>query len=107
MGCRTVAGIYSEADLEKYGKKQLQSIGCLVYKFVSPTKRGVPDDITVCPDGRVFFIEYKTPNGTGKLSKLQELQIAKLRANNATVLVINSVKEVDALVKAIVSTCDA
>lgn len=90
--------IRTESSLEKYGKKQLQNIGCLVYKFSSPAKRGVPDSIVVRPDGRVFFIEYKTPFKGGKLSKLQVIEIAKLRENNAVVMVIDAVIQVDNLV---------
>lgn len=93
--------ITTEAQLEKYGKKELRSIGCLVYKFVSPAKRGVPDDIVVCPDGQIIFIEYKAPNGSGKLSKIQRVEIQKLRDNKARVLIIEHVEQVNNLVHAI------
>lgn len=90
--------ISSESQLEKYGKRELTAVGCLVYKFVSPAKRGVPDDIVVCPDGYILFIEYKAPFGRGKLSKLQQIEIAKLKANNAVVLVIDSESQIHELV---------
>ena len=85
----------TERDLEAYGKKQLQGIGCLVYKFSSPAKRGVPDSIVILPDGAVVFIEYKHPNGQGKLSKLQEIEIKKIRAKGCYVAIVDSKAQVD------------
>ena len=41
----------------------------LPYKFTS-SRAGVPDRLFLTPDGGIFFIEMKAPNG--KLSKLQE-----------------------------------
>lgn len=98
---RDLKRIVSESQIEKYGKDKLRKAGCLVYKFVSPAKRGVPDDIVVLPDGQVLFIEYKAPHGRGKLSKLQQVEIQKLRDNNAKVLVVDSVKQIDELAHAI------
>ena len=93
--------VITEACLEKYAKNKFTKIGCLFYKFASPNKRGVPDDLIVCPNGQVIFIEFKNPNGTGKISKLQELQIKKLRDNKATVMVIDKVELVDELIELI------
>lgn len=84
----------TERDLEAYGKKQLQGIGCLVYKFSSPAKRGVPDQLVITPTGFAIFIEYKHPNKQGKLSKLQKIEIQKLRKNGAYVLVCNSTDQI-------------
>ena len=91
--------IDSESKLEKYAKRELQNVGCLVYKFSSPAKRGVPDSIVVAPNGFIFFIEYKSPNGTGELSKLQKIEHEKLVSKGATVLVIDSVCELDYVLK--------
>ena len=63
--------------------------GWLTYKFASPSKRGVPDVIMI-RGGRVVFVEFKHPNGTGKLSPLQEIEINKLRGQDMEVYVINN-----------------
>lgn len=46
-----------EAAVTKYAKAQ----GCLCYKFVSPSNRGVPDRIIIGPTGKVLFLELKAP----------------------------------------------
>jgi hypothetical protein len=65
-----------EKTIEKkvcdYAKKQ----GCLVYKFVSPAHRGVPDRMFITPKGRVFFIEFKAPGK--KPTPLQRHELDKL-----------------------------
>jgi len=60
----------TEASVEKYLRKQAEAHSCLVFKFVSPAQRGVPDDIVIWPGGAVTFIELKTEKGN--LSALQE-----------------------------------
>ena len=67
----------NERELQAYACKALRDVGCLVYKFSSPAKRGVPDLIIVPPNGKVIFVEMKHPNGRGKLSKLQVIEILK------------------------------
>ena len=96
----------TEAQLQEYAVKTLKGTGCLVYKFSSPAKRGVPDLIVVPPNGRVFFIEMKHPNKQGRLSKLQKLEIAKLMGNRALVFVIDSVDEVDGIALGVEFECD-
>lgn len=68
-------------------------MGCLTYKFTSPGNVGVPDRIVVLPDGSVIFVELKTD--VGVLSKAQELQIARLRSNNAVVTVVKGMAGAD------------
>lgn len=62
-----------EKEIEKkvcdYAKKQ----GCLVYKFVSPAHRGVPDRMFITPRGVVFFIEFKAPGKKPTPLQLHEL----------------------------------
>lgn len=84
-----------ESDLEKATLKVLKDKGCLTYKFVSPTKRGVPDDIVFLSNGIAVLIEFKNPRGIGTLSKLQEHQIAKIRNQGFTVFVVDSLKSAD------------
>ena len=87
----------TEAQLQEYAVKTLKGTGCLVYKFSSQAKRGVPDLAVINTNGRVLFIELKHPNGQGRLSKLQELEIEKMRKNNVDVFVLNKVSEIDKL----------
>jgi hypothetical protein len=66
-----------EAAVTKYAKAQ----GCLCYKFVSPSNRGVPDRIIIGPTGKVLFLELKAP---GKVpTPLQIHVITQLRDNGA------------------------
>lgn len=64
--------------------------GWLVYKFVSPSQAGVPDRLFIRA-GSVVFVEFKA---TGEqLRPLQVNVIDKMRANGATVHVIDSVED--------------
>lgn len=65
-----------ERDIERKLGEQLRGLGCLYYKFVSPGQRGVPDRIVVCPDGTLWFVELKRPQG--KLGALQSVQLSRL-----------------------------
>ena len=58
-----------ESKIEKHFKDEVQRIGGLSYKFVSPNNRGVSDQIAIWPDGKVSFVELKSP--TGRRSALQ------------------------------------
>ena len=80
-----------EKDIEKAVCAYAKKLGCLVYKFVSPGQRGVPDRMIILPFGTVVFIEFKTPKG--KLSPIQEREIAKLRDRNIQVLVSNEIEQ--------------
>ena len=91
----------TESELQKYTAKGLREVGCLVYKFASPSRRGVPDLILIKPDGDTIYVEMKSPNGKGRLSKLQEIEIKKIRNNNAMVLVVESQAQADNLIIAI------
>ena len=70
-----------ESKTEAYLRTEVQKRGGLYYKFTSPGNVGVPDRIIV-HDGKTIFVELKQEHGT--LSKLQELQIARLKKAGAT-----------------------
>ena len=67
-----------EATLEKALCDYARKKGYLVYKFVSPQHRGVPDRIYISPSGQVVFIEVKGPGK--KPTELQYREIKKLLA---------------------------
>lgn len=75
-----------EANVCKYAKKE----GWLVFKFTSPSNRGVPDRMFI-RYGVVFFIEFKA---TGKKpSKLQEKRFAQIRRDRVPVWVVDNVED--------------
>lgn len=81
-----------EGAVENHLIKRCKQLGLLHYKFVSPSRRGVPDQIVI-GNGRVVFVELKSEVGT--LSKLQELTIARMRDVGADVRVCYSKAQVD------------
>lgn len=54
---------------------------------------GIPD-IIACIDGRFYAFEVKQPSG--RLTRLQEATLEKLRAAGGTALMVTSVEEVKA-----------
>lgn len=52
-----------ERDIEKWLKKEIESLGGGFWKFTSPGRDGVPDRIAIFPDGRLVFVELKTTRG--------------------------------------------
>ena len=76
----------SERDIEAWLRTQIEGLGGLFLKFVSPGADGVPDRIAIFPDGRVVFVELKT--ATGKLSAIQDYQIRKLMEHHQQVCVV-------------------
>ena len=62
-----------EKDIED---KQIEKMGGLAFKFVSPGNPGVPDRIYILPDGRVWFVELKQQ--LGKVARIQKWQRERL-----------------------------
>ena len=52
-----------EKDIENWLNKQIEQLGGLAFKFVSPGNPGVPDRIYILPDGKVWFVELKQQLG--------------------------------------------
>jgi len=88
-----------EKEIERKFKKALEAKGCLVYKFASPNCRGVPDRIVITDTGRVLFVELKTEKGV--LSKLQRIQLKKLRDFRQKTFVLYGLPEVEDFVNRI------
>jgi hypothetical protein len=85
----------TEAQLEKAFKQALIKRGFLCYKFSSPAKRAVPDAILIGPNGFVAFVEFKNPIDKTQLTKLQEIEVGKLKLNNANVFVVGTGDEAE------------
>lgn len=80
-----------EKEIEKkicdYAKKRK----CLVYKFTSPSQRAVPDRMIITPDGMVGFLEIKREGAVP--TKLQTMEMAKLKQQGCNVEWVDSVFE--------------
>lgn len=78
-----------EAKLEAAACQYARDRGWLVYKFVSPSYKGVPDRICISPTGITVYCEFKSPKG--KLSALQARTIEKLIRNGCFVGVFSDI----------------
>lgn len=79
-----------EKDIEKKVCDFAKQLGCLVYKFTSPSRRSVPDRLFIMPRGLgVFFIEFKRRGE--KPTPGQAIEIAKIKANGASVFIVDNV----------------
>lgn len=67
-----------EARAEEKLRKGIEHLGGLCWKFVSPSRAGVPDRICVLPHGVVWFVELKSD--VGKLTA-QQTQAQSLLAS--------------------------
>lgn len=81
-----------EKDIESWSKRLARAKGWLVYKFTSPGKRSVPDDIFIKQrrDGspRIFMAEAKATGEVPTALQLDEHEL--LRAEGVTVYVYDS-----------------
>ena len=82
-----------EKIIEKYLKKQVEYLGGITFKFVSPGRRGVPDRILIVPGVGVLFVELKAK--AGRLSIHQRRCFSDISDAGGDVIVLNSKSEVD------------
>lgn len=57
--------------------------GCLALKWVCPGRRGVPDRIVLCPDGRTMYIELKRSGETPSQQQFAVLRMLQSRGHFA------------------------
>ena len=76
----------NEKIVEAKLRDGVEVLGGVAYKWVSPGNVGVPDRMVVLPGGVVHFIELKREGG--KLTRMQKVQIARLRALGADCAVV-------------------
>jgi hypothetical protein len=79
----------NERELQKACLKHARALGMFARKVETPNYRGFPDCIFI-HEGRVFFVEFKHPNGSGRLSSLQAADIATLERHDQQVFIINN-----------------
>ena len=71
-----------EKDIESWLNKQVEKMGGLAFKFVSPGNPGVPDRIYILPNGKVWFVELKQQ--FGKVAGIQKWQRPKRKSLKRT-----------------------
>ena len=78
-----------EKDIERTVKDYAREKGLLSYKFTSPARAAVPDDLFVTHWGQVFFVEFKR---RGQIPTLvQEREHHRLRGHHVAVHVIDNI----------------
>lgn len=80
-----------EKDIERYMRKEIEKMGGMFLKWVSPGNDGVPDRIVILPGGEIVFIELKDDGG--KVSQLQEWWIVRLRESGCFARVVRGMDE--------------
>jgi len=82
----------TEGALQRACIKRGEQDGWLAYKFASPSHRGVPDCVFI-KKGHTVWVEFKNPNGKGKLSELQSVTINRMRQHGADVHICSSMEQ--------------
>lgn len=82
-----------EKEIETYLCETVRRLGGQAFKFTSPMNRGVADRVVCLPDGTVWFIEVKAPDG--KLTALQKRFGEQMAALKQRYAVIYTKEEVD------------
>lgn len=86
-----------ESTLECRLVREVERIGGLAPKWVSPGNRGVPDRLVILPNGRTVYVEMKAP---GKpLEPLQEHWKRKLLKLGHRHYKIDSVEDIDRFIQ--------
>jgi len=84
-----------EKEIEKYLRVQVNKLGGIAYKFVSPGNVGVPDRLVLLPNGKIIFIELKQLGK--KPSKNQNVQIERIKKLGFEVYVLDSKEKINQL----------
>lgn len=80
-----------ESTIEKKLKQEVEKLGGLCFKWISPGCTGVPDRIVIWPNGKVDFVELK--NETGLLAKRQKFIANELKKRKANWFLITNTLE--------------
>jgi len=78
----------NERDLQKKCLDYARDQGCFARKVETPAHNGFPDCIFHYK-GKTLYVEFKNPNGKGKVSPLQQKDHARLADAGMTVLIID------------------
>ena len=94
----------SEKQVEKALVKKVESLGGKCWKFISPSRVGVPDRLCLMHKGKVAFIEVKKPGE--KLRKIQIKRKNELEAMGFKVFVLDTIERIDEIIREIVGGKD-
>jgi hypothetical protein len=86
----------SEKDTERYLVNQIEALGGLCRKYVSPGVKGVPDRICLVPGGKLIFVELKSEGA--HLTPMQVREHSRLRGLSFNVFVCSIKHDVDLLI---------
>jgi hypothetical protein len=82
-----------ESEVERHFKWAVARMGGKTYKFTSPGRKGVSDQIACLPDGSTWFVELKTIGG--RKSELQKLFAEEITSVNQRYACLWTKEQVD------------
>lgn len=85
-----------ESEVEKYFCWTVERMGGKTWKFTSPGRRGVADQIACLPDGTTWFVELKTKGG--RLSALQKIFMSDMALLNQRYACLWTKEQIDGFV---------
>ena len=83
-----------ERDIEAALVKRVKALGGMCEKFVSPSRRAVPDRIVTLPGGHIVFVELKSPGMHPSIAQKRDHE--RRRALGCDVRVIDSMEVANA-----------
>jgi hypothetical protein len=89
----------SEKGLQNACMTFARGEGGYARKIEATSHRGFPDCLFITPAGRVFFVEFKAPGGTGRVMAGQTREIALLRFYNVEVHILDRFDDFCAIYK--------
>ena len=87
----------TEKDLHKYAKKVCKEHAVFFRKLKAEGVSGFPD-LLLAKNGKVIFVELKSPSGTGKLRPLQIRTIDDMKGEGLNVRVVSQPHQIDRIV---------
>jgi hypothetical protein len=88
-----------ERIIEQHLRRRIEAMGGQCYKLHAIHQQGLPDRLVLLPDGRVFFVELKSPGK--KPTRIQEIVHARLRILKQVVMVLDSKEAVDGFIESL------
>jgi len=84
-----------EKQLEKKLKTEVEKLGGLCLKLVTPGFTGIPDRLVIMPGGNIWFVEMKAPGA--ERSERQKTVFGVLRLQGCKAAVIDSYELLESL----------
>ena len=82
-----------EKIVENHFVWAVERIGGKTYKFTSPGRKGVSDQVACLPDGSTWFVELKTKGG--RLSALQKMFMSDMTLLNQRYACLWTTEQID------------